>query len=112
MHPMAPRQLPDRQPLTRVIAPDRLKLLHPGHSFRPSGRAQQSTTREGSSRTEVEPVQASTAGPVQASTPTTAPNHSLAPVEPAEGLDVRHYAGHVPSEQAKPRPSVLVRSFT
>jgi hypothetical protein len=35
MNAMAPRELPDRQTLTRVIAPDRLKLLHPRHSSRP-----------------------------------------------------------------------------
>ena len=71
MHTVTPRQLPDRQPLPRLIAPDRLELLHSRHSFRPF--ASRSTKREpnGSDRTEVGPVQASTVGPDEASTPTT-----------------------------------------
>ena len=71
MHPVALRQLADRQLLPRVIAPDLLELLHPRHcSFRTF--RSRSTKREpnGSGRTEVGPVQASTVGPVPTSTPT------------------------------------------
>jgi len=70
VHAMAPRQRPDRQPLPRVIAPDLLELLHSRHSFWAFRLAlNKSATRQGSARTEVGPVQASTAGPVQTSTP-------------------------------------------
>jgi hypothetical protein len=68
MHPMTPRQRPDRQLLPREIAPYRLELLHSAHSFQPS--APRSTKRPASSsdRTEVGPVQTSTVGPVRMST--------------------------------------------
>ena len=70
MHPMPARQLPDRQFLPRVIAPDRLELLHSSHdSFRPLAWCSTEHPTSGPDRTEVGPLQASTPGPRQTSTP-------------------------------------------
>jgi hypothetical protein len=69
MHPMTLRQLPDREPLARVIAPDLLELLHSSPcSFRTFRSRLTKREPKSSARTEVGPVQTSTVGPVQTST--------------------------------------------
>ena len=66
---VAPRQLPDRHCLSRVVTPDLLELLHSSHSLPTSASRSMERSASAAVRTEVGPVQASIAGPVGMSTP-------------------------------------------
>jgi hypothetical protein len=69
MNTVALGQLPNRQSLSRSIAPDLLELLHSCHSLQTSASRSIERSASVAVRTEVGPVQASMVGPVEASTP-------------------------------------------
>src|SRR5665811_1158695 len=69
MNAVAFYQLPDRQALPQMIAPDLLELFHSCHSLPTSPSLSIERSASVAVRTEVGPVQASTVGPVEISTP-------------------------------------------